>query len=952
MQLVSGSIPTILKIVMKRLRTHRWLALSQVLGLMAAVALAVAIPMYADAINYDILSTSLSESASQTRRQPFDFVFRYIGSWYGAITPQQYEPLDQYLSQQAAQQIGLPLQQLTRYAATANLQLYPAAEVLYPQSRLDLVKISFLAGVFEQVQLVEGNLPGPLGETNHVVEVLVSLDLANELGLQVEDDYALFSPASSSVAAFRQDVRISGFWVPADPQNEIWALYPAESFRKKLITYEEGFWSVLAGLPAGLDEATWRLTLDGSQVNSSRVNYLLTRIDAVENRVQAILPNTALETSPASAMRQYRQAVQSLSGSLFAFSVPVLGLVLFFLALISSLLVRSQRNEIAVLRSRGAARTWIVGVYALEWLLLGLVSLLPGILLGNLLAGLMSKTSSFLEFSRQVAFSLQISSRDVGVGLLALLVGIGFCLIPVWRYGNDTIISYKQELARQKRKPFWMRYYLDLACLLPAAYGLYTLQVRGRLAILGRNLGSSDPYQNPLLFLLPALMILGLSLFILRFLPAIFNLLAALLARLPGVSLVYVLRHFARSGNAYQSVLLLIMLTFGLAAFTSSMAFSLDNTVRDSIRYTNGAALNLVEGGEFISTDSNDSADKSAQSAGYWNFLPISDHLSLPGVQMATRVGIYEAGFQSGNRSANGQVMGIDRADFGQVAFFRTDFAAESLNGLLNRLASSPDAVLVDQNTWERFNLETGSTLDVRVTINNIVFPTSFTVAGVFERFPTWAPNRQPALFVVNLDYLFETWGMLQPYEIWLKTDPAASTQEIVSAINALGVSVVRVRDTQADIDKALLTPARQGVLGMLSIGFLASSALTVVGFFLFAVFSYRERFIQLGVLRAIGLSISQMRTSLGMELAGLILLGIASGSGIGMLVAKLFIPSLPVSTGTGVEVLPQITQIDWSKMILVYLLFAGVLLLGLVLLVSFLRRIKIFQAIKLGDTL
>jgi putative ABC transport system permease protein len=94
------------------------------------------------------------------------------------------------------------------------------------------------------------------------------------------------------------------------------------------------------------------------------------------------------------------------------------------------------------------------------------------------------------------------------------------------------------------------------------------------------------------------------------------------------------------------------------------------------------------------------------------------------------------------------------------------------------------------------------------------------------------------------------------------------------------------------------------------------------------------------------------MRTSLGLELAGLILLGIASGSGIGMLVAKLFIPSLPVSTGTGVEVLPQITQIDWSKMILVYLLFAGVLLIGLVLLVSFLRRIKIFQAIKLGDTL
>src|SRR5690606_35390368 len=121
-------------------------------------------------------------------------------------------------------------------------------------------------------------------------------------------------------------------------------------------------------------------------------------------------------------------------------------------------------------------------------------------------------------------------------------------------------------------------------------------------------------------------------------------------------------------------------------------------------------------------------------------------------------------------------------------AFFRSDFATEPLNGLLNRLASTPDAILVDQTTWERFNLEVGSTLDVRVTINQTVFPTSFIVVGVFTRFPTWAAESQKALFVANLDYLFETWGMLQPYEVWLSTGPTANTQEIVRGINNLGV--------------------------------------------------------------------------------------------------------------------------------------------------------------------
>lgn len=108
----------------KRLLAHRWLALSQMVGLLAAVALAVSVPLYSDGVNYNILSTSLATSASQTRRQPFDFVFRYIGSWYGPVTTGQYEPINAYLSDQAAGRIGLPqygLNSLHRHVEFAAL---------------------------------------------------------------------------------------------------------------------------------------------------------------------------------------------------------------------------------------------------------------------------------------------------------------------------------------------------------------------------------------------------------------------------------------------------------------------------------------------------------------------------------------------------------------------------------------------------------------------------------------------------------------------------------------------------------------------------------------------------------------------------------------------------------------------------------------------------------------
>jgi putative ABC transport system permease protein len=90
-----------------------------------------------------------------------------------------------------------------------------------------------------------------------------------------------------------------------------------------------------------------------------------------------------------------------------------------------------------------------------------------------------------------------------------------------------------------------------------------------------------------------------------------------------------------------------------------------------------------------------------------------------------------------------------------------------------------------------------------------------------------------------------------------------------------------------------LRAPNRQGTLGLLSVGFLTASALTVIGFLLYAIFSFRERFVQLGVLRALGLSKHQMAAALALEQFILVLAGLIAGTAIAVLAAWLFIPHL-----------------------------------------------------------
>ena len=930
---------------LKRLWNKRWLALSLVLGMLIAAALATAIPVYSDGINASILQTSLSEGAG--RRQAFDFVFRYIGSWNGAISDEQYAPVNEYLSQQAASQIGLPNLGQTRFLATPYLQLYPDGEKLVSGNRLDRVKLAYVTDVFDHIQLIEGEFPKTSDENKGNIEVLVALDLANALDLNPGKAYVLYLPASGDTPAYQQSITISGLWIPDDSEDDFWSFYSDTSFEKKLLVPEESWWIAVADLAYPIDEAAWRLTLDGSGVTSERVPALLARIVQTQNYTASLLPDTDLESSPVPALREYRSKAQSLTGSLFAFSTPVLGLVLFFLSLAAGLFVHSQKNEIAVLRSRGAPRLWILVVYLVEWGLLGLAAWILGLPVGLLLAGLMGRTQSFLDFSSAATFTPQLGFQSALMGLLAVLIGIAACLMPVWREGRNTVLSYKQERARARKKPFWQRFYLDIACLLIALYGWYTLRSQGRLSLLGRTVGSTDPFQNPLLFLLPSLFLLGCGLLALRILPPLLDLLAALSARLPGVTLPYVLRQYARSGRSYQGVLLLAICTVGLATFVASEALSLDSTTYDSIYYSIGADLALVEGGEYITGQ-----DEDDQESGLWNFLPIEDHLTLPGVAAAARVGVYPVNLSSSGYKTSGQLMGIDRADFAQVAFFREDFAYEPLNSLLNRLAARPDAVLVDQQTWEDFGLNSGAALPLKVDIQGETFELSLTVVGVFTRFPTWSPEDGGALFVANLDNIFESVGAIQPYNVWLKTLAEADTSAIVPGINDMGVAVITIQDAQAQWKQAVQEPGRQGVLGMLSVGFLAAAGLAIILVLLYILFSFRERSIQMGVLRAIGMTVRQMRQAMAGELALLIICSLVIGAGIGVLAVQLYVPYLPVQSGIGVDTLPHVSQIAWSAIGQIAIWFIAVLGAGIALLFAAQRRMNLYQAIKLGETI
>jgi putative ABC transport system permease protein len=946
----------------KRLLAQRWLALATVAGLVAAVALVISIPLYADAVYYRILEQQLSSanSSDYVKRPPFVFMFRYIGAFHGAVDLEEISQVDAYLSDPGARELGLPNQRIVRYFKTDNLRLFPKETVAYADvtDPLEWVNIGFISNIQDQISLLEGTFPAASTDSDSPVEVLFSERMADQLGLQTGEEYVVYQSkrTDDGRSTFQMPIRIAGIWRATDPSSDFW-FYNETALVDLLIVPEETYTNRIA--PTMVTEtylALWYMVMDGTNVTTSEVGPLLRRISQVEQRAATLLRNTQLSVSPVDGLRSYQRSAGLLTTLLYAFSIPILGLLIAFIGLVVGLAVSRQRNEVAVLRSRGASVGQILGISGLEALMLGLLSLLIAIPLSYLIAMAIGSTRSFLNFTGDVDLRLNFNETAFNAGLLA--VGLTFLaqILPTFGASRFTIVTYKQEQARTLRPPWWQRMWFDVLLLIPAVYGLYLLRQQGSIAVGGQITSSSSIFENPLLFLVPALGIFALALFTLRLLPGIMNALAWLSARTNSVGLLMASRYLARNRGLYTAPLLLLVLTLSLVAFTTSLAQTLDDHLRDRTYYQVGADARLIELGS-APPDASASPGAGSAAAGpaeqqqiSWTFVPVSEHLRVPEIKAAARFATFDGSIQLQGNWSSIKFAGIDRLDFPNAAFWRRDFASATLGSLMNSLALSYDAVLLPRSVMRQNAIAVGDTIQVQVARYGNRSQMSMKVVGDFEHFPTWYSEDGP-LLVANLDYLFEQLGGEFPYDVLVKTVPDVDFDQLSQDLRQYDIQVVDWRSTQAAIEQAQQQPERQGLFGVLSVGFLAAAILTVLGFLLYTLFSFRRRFIELGTLRAIGLSTGQMTALLAWELAFLVLVGIGIGTLLGVWMSDLFIPYLQVGTRAVDLTPPFIVGIVWPAIFRIYILFGLLFVAALAVLVSLLMRMKIFQAIKLGET-
>jgi len=945
----------VLNFTLERLWRNRVMVFWALVGLSAATTLALSLVLYVDAVNTNLLSSRLTAP-------PYAFRFRYLGAWEGNIGQAEVDRTTAAIESGFKGVVGLPTARQVNFARSAPWTLRLTVEGGTPLT-LGAFSLGTMSGAYDQMNLVAGEWPpetsasasaskllsspplqplerGAGGEVSQAqtpaadpIPVLVAESLLYTSGVQVGDVITALASGTDPVT-----LQVVGLWSPYNVNDPAWIFTP-RFFDQVFLMQPDDFWRVVGGIENPIEESAWFTIFDGSAVRTSDAAPILRSIDDGERQMGNALPGIRMDLSPRDGLRVFVADVNRLTQQLVLVILPVAGLVLYFVSLVAGLLVSRQQGEDVVLRSRGMSRQMLLTIHFLMWILLAGAAFAIGLLLSPYVVRLVGKTASFLQFDNNTPpLVVTITQQALIYGAITAFLAASSGLFLAWRSTGQNVNSYRRSSARASQA-WWQRSYLDLMVLVPGLYVFYNLSQQGGLT-------AEDPFSDPLTFLGPTLFALGLTLLFLRIWPFVIRIGAGAMAYTGNIALLMALRELTRSIGRYRGTLLMMCFTLSLTGYTASMASTLDRSLRDSVDYRIGADAVLVMAAD-AQTEQGEATD--AGQATYnvtgFNTLPAEDLLSIDGVVQVSRVGRYPARIALRSSRVDGTILGIDRAAIAAVARSRADYADQDYADLFNLLATSRDGVLISRAAAVEYGLLIGQEIQLEIQVLNEWYSETVPILGVVDYFPTLNPTS--GFFVMtNLDPIFELVGTELPHDVWMSLKPNADLALVRQGVADLQFPVLEWRDPQSELAAEQAEPARRGVLGFLSVGFVASIVLTLVGTIIQNTVSFRAQSIQLGSLRAMGLKGVAVGFYLIFVQGISAISGIAGGTSIGILTTLLFLPLLDFSGGLP----PYLVRVAWGQIIIVYAVFAGVLFSVTLITTFVVSRARLATVVKLGD--
>lgn len=951
----------LIRFLFRKMWNTRWLTLSTLIGLIVAVSFTVSIPMYADGALKRVVSNSLKENSEGLPAG--SLLMRYQASGGNATDLNALEDVSSYITNDVKEMIGFPD---SVYVNTRNLratEVIPVDSTKVDASRVRTMSLASMSGLSDKIELSNGRIYQD-GLQDDVFEVVMLEEAMyrNDLHVGDELDYPVYGGTNVTLR-----VKIVGTFTPLKESDAYW-YQGFDSMMNTMYVTENTFNKVLLQeMKLPILSSNWYYAFDLREIKTSQISSLGSTLDRLSIDLYQKLNGTNVELSFAKLLDEFRSQSVQLQMMLFTLAAPMIAMVFYFIAMNANQALEKQQSDISVLRSRGASTKQIVFMYLIEGLILGLIALALAPLIGWMMAKSIGAADGFLEFVNRKSIPVGFSTDALLFGVIAVLIALMSSVIPAVVFARSSIVGLRMKMARKDRRPVWQRWYLDIVLLGLAGYGYY-LSNQQQLLSFQTGMTSDQLQVQPFLFFVPALAIFAAGLVFLRVFPWLLRLFQWIGGKFLPTPLYLTLIQLSRSAKSYYPLMTLLILTLGLGVYNSSAARTIDlnSTERTMYQYGTDVIIQAVwdataEADNNPNQGNGGNGGNSGNGGGggagggnnppkitklNYNEPPFEIFKRLPGVEAASRVLTQKVSVNVSGRSIGaGMLMGIDNVDFSKVAWFRDDLFPVHPFKYLDALGKyTEQAVIVSSNVAEKYQLKQNDVISISVQDQML----EFVIVAILPYWPSLYPDQTP-FFITNIDYIYDQ-VPITPYDVWIKMEDGAKLAPAIEKLQEEGIEIASVKDVRTELAAQSKHPTRGGVFGILSMGFLISIIVSLIGYLLFWFFNLSRRVVQFGILRAMGLSRKQLTGMLLLEQVFTAGLSIGLGIIIGKVTSRLFLPFLQATENAKMQVPPFRIVFEAKDTLQLYIVVGVMMLLGASMLFIHIRRLRVHQAVKMGE--
>lgn len=672
-----GSLVAVLGIVTRRSLANRRLLATVVVGIVLASALMSSVVLYSDAIR------DLGLRHALETQNPLSMDLQVTSS-SAPVRKEDSVPLLNQTSQLIKSYVGNIIDHTVTYGRSATFFLAPPGQPVPTDDNKPRAHFQFVQGITDHVRIVEGRAPlsavAPADPTRAPsLEVWLGKAAADQLGVRTGDTFELhpfWKPAAAPVL-----VTIAGLIEPKDPNEAYWfgktdrfiettTSWPTYPF----IVDEPAFTDVLANYLQDMDGTfeTYAF-VDIGRINSRNAQSVQNALGRLDASLKQNLARTSMQTSLQTTIASYRTKLFFTRLPLFALMAQVVGVVLYYLMMVATMLVERQSGEIALLKSRGASPLQIIGIYAIEGGLLSAAGAIIGPFAAAGAIGILGYTPPFHDLTGGKILSVPITVAAFGMAGLGAILALLATLWPAYRAAANSVIDHKRQLARPPQQPVFLRYYFDLVLLGAGAFAFYELRQRGSL-VTDKLFGNLSA--DPILLISPTLFMLMVALVFLRLFPLALRLAGWMAKGLNGATISLGLSRMVRSPLHHSRLILLLLLATAVGMFAAGFRATLARSYDDRAGYQAGAAGRL----EDVRTPVNlSNVAFASQLQGATGASSVSPVARVTATYSVSRYNLKDV-----------TVLGVKSGDFDKYAFWRTDFASQPLSALMDKLQPPP----------------------------------------------------------------------------------------------------------------------------------------------------------------------------------------------------------------------------------------------------------------------